>query len=69
MARGKSTKAIAAIQEKMEKLQAELEAAMKQQAADIGNLAVASGLGDIPHAELKKAFAEIAARFQTAENK
>ena len=43
MSRGKSTKAIAAIQEKMEKLQAELEAAMKQQAADIGNLAVASG--------------------------
>lgn len=69
MARPKGTKSVSQIEAEIAALQAQLQEATATQAQKIGELAIECGLLDVPTAELKKAFQELAKRFRDSADK
>ena len=69
MARPKGTKSVSQIEAEIAALQAQLQEATAAQAQKIGELARECGLLDVPTAELKKAFQELAKRFRDSADK
>ena len=64
MSRVRASKTVAEIQAEIQHLNAELDVAMKTQAQLIGQLTLDAGLADLPLADFKAAFHELARRFR-----
>ncbi len=69
MSRMRANKSVAEIQAEIQHLNAELDAAMKNRAQLIGQLALDAGLVDLPLPDFKAAFKDLAQRFRTAANR